>query len=132
MRYWHGRGRTVRRGTGAKRKKFRDKRKWEIGGEPARTRLKKGLEKNIAKKRRARGGNIKWALKFVSYVNVIDPKTGQAKKVRILRVLETPDNRHFARRNIITKGTIVETELGKARITSRPGQENVLNAVLLQ
>ena len=46
-------------------------------------------------------------------------------------VLENPANRHYVRRNIITKGTIVDTEKGKAIITSKPGQEGCINAKLL-
>ncbi|MFH1511592.1 MAG: 30S ribosomal protein S8e, partial [Candidatus Woesearchaeota archaeon] len=33
--------------------------------------------------------------------------------------------------NIITKGTIVDTDKGKVRITSRPGQDGTLNGVLV-
>ena len=57
----------------------------------------------------------------------------QAKieKLKITAVVENPANRHFVRRNIITKGTVIETEKGKARITSRPGQEGVINAILI-
>ena len=48
-------------------------------------------------------------------VNVITKN----KRVRleIKNVLETPSNRFLARQNVITKGAIVETELGKVRIT---------------
>ena len=37
----------------------------------------------------------------------------------------------LVRRNIITKGSIVETKLGKAKVTCRPGQEGSVNGVLL-
>jgi len=47
-------------------------------------------------------------------------------------VLENPANRHFVRRNILTKGTIIETVKGKAKITGRPGQEGMVNAVLIK
>ena len=63
--------------------------------------------------------------------NVFDKKSGKAKLVEIKTVVENPANRNFVRRNILTKGAIVETELGKAKITSRPGQQGFLNAVLL-
>ena len=81
---------------------------------------------------RVRGGNYKVRLKKVAYANVTDPETGETKKARILGVVETQANREFARRGIIVKGAIIETELGKARVTSRPGQDGVVNAVLLK
>lgn len=81
---------------------------------------------------RVRGGNYKVRLKKVAYANVTDPETGETKKARILGVVETQANREFARRGIIVKGAVIETELGKARVTSRPGQDGVVNAVLLK
>jgi len=64
-------------------------------------------------------------------INVYDPKTKKYSKVEIKTVVENPANRHYVRRNILTKGTIVDTSLGKAKITSRPGQEAVLNGILV-
>ncbi len=84
------------------------------------------------KKIRVRGGNIKIRVRRVAYAVVSDPKTGKAVKARILRVLETPANREYARRQIIVKGAIIETSEGKARVTSRPGQDGIVNAVLLK
>jgi small subunit ribosomal protein S8e len=54
------------------------------------------------------------------------------KNVKIKNVLETPSNRFLARQNVITKGTIVETEIGNVKITNRPTQEGVLNGILLK
>ena len=62
----------------------------------------------------------------------MDPKTKKAKKTSIKNVLETPSNRFLARQNILIKGAIIETELGKAKITNRPGQEGSVQAVLVQ
>jgi small subunit ribosomal protein S8e len=45
--------------------------------------------------------------------------------------VENQANIHYVRRNIINKGAIIETNLGKARVTSRPGQTGTINAVLL-
>ena len=81
---------------------------------------------------RVRGGNTKVRLKSAEFANVLDPETKQYKKVRILSVLENTADRNFARRNIITKGAVIETELGKARVVSRPGQDGVINAVLVK
>ena len=59
------------------------------------------------------------------------PKDKKFKKAAIKNVIENSSNRHYARANIMTKGAVIETELGKAKITSRPGQEGVINATLI-
>ncbi|PIN87382.1 30S ribosomal protein S8e, partial [Candidatus Woesearchaeota archaeon CG10_big_fil_rev_8_21_14_0_10_32_24] len=56
---------------------------------------------------------------------------GKTQKTVIVTVVENPSNPHLVRRNILTKGAVVETKMGKARITSRPGQEGTLNGVLI-
>ncbi|GAB6147897.1 30S ribosomal protein S8e [Stetteria hydrogenophila] len=89
-------------------------------------------DSDVRVKIRVRGGNYKIRLRRAAFAVVSDPKTGQSKKVRILSVVETPASREFARRGIIVKGAIIETELGRARVTSRPGQDGVVNAVLLK
>jgi len=65
-------------------------------------------------------------------VNVVDTKKNKVLKTKVVQVIENPANPHYVRRNIITKGAIIETEIGNARVTSRPGQHGVLNAVLLE
>ncbi len=65
-------------------------------------------------------------------VSVTDPKTHETKKVAIETVRENPSNPNYVRRNIITKGSIIKTEIGDARVTSRPGQDGTVNAVLIE
>lgn len=115
--------------SGGRKRPHRGNRKYEIGGYPTHTTLSSEEHSIICE--RVRGGNIKLRVKRCLYVNVTDPKTGKSKKCRVLKILETPANREYSQRGIITKGSIVETELGKARITSRPGQEGAINAILL-
>ena len=91
--------------------------------------VKIGEEKRKAK--RIRGGNKKKFLLKAKFVNV-QTKDRKSKKTEIKNVLETPSNRFLARQNILTKGTIVETELGKVKITNRPTQEEVVNGILLE
>ena len=79
---------------------------------------------------RVRAGGKKEVLLGVEEANVLG-KDKKYKKAKIKAVLENPANRHFARRSIVTKGAIIDTDLGKARVTSRPGQEKVVNAVLV-
>ena len=84
------------------------------------------------KVKRTRGGSFKLSLAADSYANVVDPDTKTAKKVKILRVLSNPASRDLERRGVITRGAILETEMGRAKVTSRPGQNGVINAVLLK
>jgi len=46
--------------------------------------------------------------------------------------VDNESNKHYIRRNILSRGGIVSTEIGNARITSRPGQDGVVNAVLIK
>ena len=127
MAVWHG-DLHKRKPTGGRRRPYRKKRKYEMGSFPAETIL--GETKRKIDRRR--GGNLKVRLLSTSQVNVSDPKTGRTETVKILRVLKNPANKDYDRRGVITKGTIIETPLGTARITSRPGQNGVLNAVLIE
>ena len=63
--------------------------------------------------------------------NVFDPGTKKSFKVEIKTVLENPADSHFVRRNVITKGAVIDTEKGKAKVTSRPSQDGTVNAVLI-
>ncbi|ADL19673.1 30S ribosomal protein S8e [Acidilobus saccharovorans 345-15] len=82
--------------------------------------------------KRVMGGNYKLSLRTVTEAIVNDPKTGKSVKAKILAVVSTPANREYARRNIITKGTIIRTSAGLARVTSRPGQDGIVNAILVE
>ncbi len=114
---------------GKKRPHQKVKRKYWMGRYPTNTTLSNTEVRELI---RVRGGNYKVRLKRALYANVADPETKRVVKTRILRVLETPANPHLARSNIIVKGAIIETELGKAVVTSRPGQDGVINAVLIE
>jgi small subunit ribosomal protein S8e len=103
------------------------KRKFERGSFPTETILGE-TKKKIS---RRRGGNIKVRLQSANYANVSNPSTGKTEKTEILRVIKNPANVDYNRRGVITKGTIIETSLGTARVTSRPGQNGQVNAVLL-
>ena len=126
MSVWHG-DLHKRKRTGGRRRPYRKKRKYEMGSFPTETVV--GELKTKADRRR--GGNIKIRLVSTDHVNVADPATGKTHKVEIIRVVKNPANVDYSRRGVITKGTIIETPLGLARVTSRPGQDGVLNAVLI-
>ena len=116
-----------RRYTGKKYKRFHKKRKMELERAPIETEI--GQEKK--KKQRVLGGHMKLKLFSTSYINVTDPNNNKTSKVRIVRFESNQATKDWNRRHILTKGAIVETELGKAKITSRPGQDGVLNGVLV-
>ena len=80
---------------------------------------------------RGRGGTVKLKILSEKQICVTDPKTKKTEKTEIVRVIRNPANIDYNRRGVITKGAIVETPLGQAKITSRPGQHGVLNAVLV-
>lgn len=112
--------------TGGKYIKNRKKKLYEMQGQKKNVRL--GDDKR--KSRKVRGGNIKTFLLKAKTINV--QLKGKSKKAEIKNVLETPSNKFLARQNIITKGTIVETDMGKVKITSRPTQEGILNGILVE
>lgn len=112
--------------SGGKYIKSRKKKRNEKTGQERLVRL--GEEKR--KKRKILGKNKKINLLQGQIINVkIKDKT---HKLKITNVVETPSNRFFARQNKITKGTIVDTEKGKARVTNRPSQESNINGVLVE
>ena len=119
--------RSRRKYTGKKYKHFRKKRKRELERPPIETHV--ALDKK--KKQRTWGGNFKLKLFSTTFVNVTDQTTNKTSKVKILKFDSNVASKDLNRRHILTKGAIVETELGKAKITSRPGQHGVLNAVLI-
>ncbi|BFI73661.1 30S ribosomal protein S8e [Nanoarchaeota archaeon] len=81
---------------------------------------------------RVKGGNYKVKLKEALYANVLNPDNKEIKKVKILEVVKNPNDKNLDRLKIITKNTIINTEIGKAVVVSRPGQDGVINAVLLK
>lgn len=126
MSVWHGDLHKKKPSGGIKRA-YRMKRRFERGSFPAETTLGEPKKKID----RRRGDNTKIRLLSVNQANVSNPSTGKTEKVEILRVVRNPANVDYNRRGVITKGTIVETPLGTARVTSRPGQDGIINAVLV-
>jgi small subunit ribosomal protein S8e len=126
MPLWQGKSKRYH--TGARRKASRKHRKYERGSQATETIMG---EKKLRVKR-ALGGNSKFRLLAASYANVTDKAAGTSEKAKIIQILQNPANADFDRRGIITKGTIIETEKGKARVTSRPGQNGIVDAVKIE
>lgn len=126
MSVWHG-DMHKKRSSGARRKAYRKKRKYEQGTFPVET-LRGEQKRKIA---RGRGGNLKLKILSEKQVCVTNPKTGKTEKTEVVRVVKNRANIDYDRRGVITKGAVVGTALGLARITSRPGQHGILNAILI-
>ncbi|MBT4166193.1 30S ribosomal protein S8e [archaeon] len=116
-----------RKVTGGKYHKFRKKKKHALRGDTRKVKLSETKQKTM----RNRGGKERKVLLASDTANITDSKTKKTKKVKISNVLETPANRFLARQNILVKSAIIETELGKAKITNRPSQEGMVQAVLI-
>jgi len=113
--------------TGGRRVPLRTRRKYELDRYP--NEPVNGAQLTVT--RRVRGNNNKTALKSIDFVNL---STGDAKvkKTKIIKVLDNATNNDYKRRGIITKGAILETQEGKCRVVSKPGQNGILNAILLK
>ena len=118
---------SLRKVSGGRYHSARGKKKLELAGFSAQTKL--APEKRVRRQRMI-GGHYKLSLLALNTVNVSDKK-GKTQVVEITNVVENPANPHLVRRNVITKGAVVVTKLGKVRITSRPGQEGTINGMLL-
>jgi small subunit ribosomal protein S8e len=122
---WHGKSHKKKL-TGGHKRAYRKKRRFERGSFPTETTQGKRKIKIV----RRHGGNIKIRAFSETKACISDPSTGKTEHTEILRVIRNPVNIDYDRRGVITKGTIIETKLGRARVTSRPGQHGVLNAIL--
>ncbi|MDI6888618.1 MAG: 30S ribosomal protein S8e [Methanocellales archaeon] len=121
-------GKSKRKMTGGRLTLSRGKMRYELGRESTEPRLGEVRQIEV----RIRGGEKKVRLFQCDVANVTNPKTGKTKAAKIETVELNPANQHYVRRNILTRGAIVKTKLGRARITSRPGQDGVVNAVLVE
>jgi len=125
MALWQGKAKRSK--TGRRTRYARGKRKFEIGRESLLT----TIGANSIKVIRTKGNNRKTRVKTSNIAHILDPKTQKTTKTEITTVKENSANIHYVRRNIINKGAIIETKIGKAKVTSRPGQSGTINAVLL-
>ena len=113
--------------TGGKKRAYRTKKVYEAAGYPAETILGESKRKVS----RTIGGNSKIKVLTEKFASVTDPKTNTTAKTEIVRVVSNGANVDYNRRGVITKGAKIETKLGLAQVTSRPGNDGVVNAVLV-
>jgi small subunit ribosomal protein S8e len=125
MALWQGDSKRTK--TGRRIRYARGKKKFEIGRERHLT----TIGPTTLKKVRTKGGNSKTRAKTTNVAYVVNPENKKTTKTEIVSVVENKANIHYVRRNIINKGAIIETKLGKAKVTSRPGQSGIINAILV-
>ncbi len=123
MGIWQGLSRRKR--TGGRLRPIRKKRRFEIAPELQHATVGPGTVKRY----RGRGLNPKLRILTTQSINVFDPATKKMQKATIVTVRENPANPNYVQRNIITKGAILETDVGLVQVRSRPGQDGVLNGV---
>ena len=123
MGIWQGLSR--RKPTGGRLRPNRKKRRFEIAPELQHATIGPGTVKPY----RGRGNNRKRRILTADRVNVYDPATRKMQSARVITVRENPANPNYVQRNIITKGAILETDVGLVQVRSRPGQDGVLNGV---
>jgi len=112
--------------TGGRRHVLRSRRKYEMDRFPNEALI--GDQITITRK--VRGKNAKTSIKTIDSVNLaIDSKI---KRVKIIKVLDNATNNGYQRRGVVSKGAILETEEGKCRVVSRPGQHGTVNAILVK
>lgn len=126
MALWQGESK--KKPTGGRLVASHGKRKFEIGREKQFTKI----GEDSLKQYRGAGGSVKVGMLSAQYANVVDKKTNTVKKVKILTVKSNPSDPNYVQRNIMNKGATISTEIGDAIITSRPGQDGAVNAVLLE
>ncbi len=126
MALWQGK--SQRKPSGGRLRLARKKRRFEIGRDAEFT----YLGDTRAETFRVSGGTTKAKMLKASYANVVDPATKKIQKTKILTVKENAANPNYVQRNIINRGAIIQTELGLAKVTSRPGQDGAVNAVLVK
>lgn len=117
-----------RKFTGGRKVAMRGRRKFEIDRYPNEAIV--GNKDIIT--RRVRGNNIKTAFKTTEFANVADQVFKKVTKSKILRVTKNSANKDYERRGVISKGALLETEAGTARVVSRPGQDGAVNAILVK
>jgi small subunit ribosomal protein S8e len=119
--------RSKRKATGGRYHTSHKKKARHIGKDPVYTKVSSKIKRKILS---VRGGNTKVSLQGSNVVNLMI--NGKAKSTKISRVVENASSRHFVRQNVISKGAVIETPEGLAKVTSRPTQDGIVNAVLIK
>ncbi len=112
--------------SGGKYHAHRKKRLYEIQNQERHAVLGETKKKTL----RVKGGNTKTIILRSNIANIMI--NGKTQKANIINVEKTPQNTFLSRQNRLMKGAIIDTSIGKARITNRPTQEGQVNAILIK
>ena len=130
MAKWHGISRRKPSGGRLKRpSRYRGKRKTEISSE---NQFAFVGDKDARKLYRKTAGSQTVRVLSIKNINVNKPKEGKTVRAQITNVIRNDADTNYVRRNIVTKGAIVETDVGQVRVTSRPGMHGVVSGILLE
>ncbi|XP_077209876.1 small ribosomal subunit protein eS8-like [Tasmannia lanceolata] len=96
-----------RRSTGGKKKAWRKKRKYELGRQPAMTKLSSN---KTVRRVRVRGGNVKWRALRLDTGNYSWGSEAVTRKTRILDVVYNASNNELVRTQTLVKSAIVQVD----------------------
>ncbi|KAJ6834643.1 40S ribosomal protein S8 [Iris pallida] len=96
-----------RRATGGKKKAWRKKRKYEMGRQPAMTKLSSN---KTVRRVRVRGGNVKWRALRLDTGNFSWGSEAVTRKTRLLDVVYNASNNELVRTQTLVKSAIVQVD----------------------
>jgi small subunit ribosomal protein S8e len=96
-----------RRATGGKKKAWRKKRKYELGRQPANTKLSSN---KTVRRVRVRGGNVKWRALRLDTGNFSWGSEAVTRKTRLLDVVYNSSNNELVRTQTLVKNAIVQVD----------------------
>ncbi|MCE2055610.1 40S ribosomal protein [Datura stramonium] len=96
-----------RRATGGKKKAWRKKRKYELGRQPANTKLSSN---KTVRRIRVRGGNVKWRALRLDTGNYSWGSEAVTRKTRILDVVYNASNNELVRTQTLVKSAIIQVD----------------------
>ncbi|CAL9040984.1 unnamed protein product [Musa banksii] len=96
-----------RRATGGKKKAWRKKRKYELGRQPANTKLSSN---KTVRRIRVRGGNVKWRALRLDHGNYSWGSEAVTRKTRILDVVYNASNNELVRTQTLVKSAIIQVD----------------------
>ncbi|OIT36816.1 40s ribosomal protein s8 [Nicotiana attenuata] len=97
-----------RRATGGKKKAWRKKRKYELGRQPANTKLVPNAK--TVRRIRVRGGNVKWRALRLDTGNYSWGSEAITRKTRLLDVVYNASNNELVRTQTLVKSAIVQVD----------------------
>ncbi|KAF9610077.1 hypothetical protein IFM89_019917, partial [Coptis chinensis] len=101
-----------RRATGGKKKSWRKKRKYELGRQPANTKLSSN---KTVRRIRVRGGNVKWRALRLDTGNFSWGSEAVTRKTRLLDVVYNASNNELVRTQTLVKSAIIQVDAAPFR-----------------